>query len=186
MKLYNVDEAFELLKKYKITTHKESVRRWLREGKIKGVAPTAKRNGWTIKEEDLYHFIHSRLPDHMPLESLHHDETNEIHQQIENKIRAEIWWILVHKNIFEDYLEIRKKDVQEAMKHLRMSKEFEVEAWSIISRHKRGYQTPRVPYILDAFLFENERVLMDDNYEILKEKIMFALIEHLRKKRVSK
>ena len=38
MKTYNVDEAFEILKENKTTTHKESIRRWLRTGVMKGVA----------------------------------------------------------------------------------------------------------------------------------------------------
>ena|SRR5690625_1649322 len=185
MKTYNVDEAFSILKKYKITTHKESVRRWLREGKIKGKAPTVKRDGWTIKEGDLYQFIRSKIPEPVPLESVQPDEMNDI-QQIENKIRQDIWWELVYKNIYEDYLIIKKRDIKDAINHLRMSKEFETYIWDIVSQHKRGYQTPRVFFILNAFLFKDERVEMDENYGILKEKIIFALIEHLRKKRVNK
>lgn len=34
MDTYSVDEAFELLKIYKITSHKESERRWLRSGPL--------------------------------------------------------------------------------------------------------------------------------------------------------
>ena len=49
----NVDEAFEILKEYKITTHKESVRRWLREGYIQTNSPVSKKEGWRIKQSDV-------------------------------------------------------------------------------------------------------------------------------------
>jgi len=51
--LSNVDEAFEILKEYKITTHKESVRRWLREGYIQTNSPVSKKEGWRIKQSDV-------------------------------------------------------------------------------------------------------------------------------------
>ncbi|WP_267900376.1 hypothetical protein [Lentibacillus cibarius] len=43
--MYNVEDAFSLLKTYKITTHMESVRRWLREGTIKGIPPKSRKEG---------------------------------------------------------------------------------------------------------------------------------------------
>jgi len=64
-----------------------------------------------------------------------------------------------------------------------MSKEFERYIWRAVSNHKRGYKTPRIPYLLDAFLFDGERILMNANFEETEEKILFALIEHLRLKR---
>lgn len=63
MKTYTVDEAFEILKANKITKHKESVRRWLRQGVIKGIAPISKKEGWTITENELHKFMQQRLPD---------------------------------------------------------------------------------------------------------------------------
>ena len=41
MRHFNVNEAFQLLQKNKITTNEESVRRWLRQGVIKGIPPTS-------------------------------------------------------------------------------------------------------------------------------------------------
>jgi hypothetical protein len=61
-KLYTLNETFDVLKKYKITTHKESVRRWLREGALVGIQPTSKKSGWRVREEDLNQFIQKKLP----------------------------------------------------------------------------------------------------------------------------
>lgn len=60
--MYSIETAFELLKSYKITSHKESVRRWLREGKIKGIPPASRKEGWMIKKENLLVFIRARMP----------------------------------------------------------------------------------------------------------------------------
>ncbi|MFC7063597.1 zincin-like metallopeptidase domain-containing protein [Halobacillus seohaensis] len=47
----------KVLAEYKITTHKESVRRWLRNGTLKGTAPTSRKEGWKISESNLKAFI---------------------------------------------------------------------------------------------------------------------------------
>ena len=180
LKHYNVEEAFQVLKQNKITTNKESVRRWLREGTIKGITPASRKSGWLIREDNLYSFIYSRLPDDRFEPSCY--TTNDVNEIDKEKIRAEMWWEIARKNIFEDFLEIKKTQVQDCIQHKRYSKAFERYAWDTISKHKRGYQTPRVPYLLDAFLFNGNRIKMNDNYELLQEKILYALIEHLRKR----
>jgi hypothetical protein len=57
MKMYSVDEAFERLKHYKITTHKESVRRWLRQGVIEAKPPASRKVGWMIPEEAISYLL---------------------------------------------------------------------------------------------------------------------------------
>lgn len=43
---------------------KESVKRWLRQGKLLGQKNGGpKKNGWIIQEEDLHAFIKERVPD---------------------------------------------------------------------------------------------------------------------------
>ena len=42
MTTYSVNEVFERLKALKITSHEESVRRWLRTGKLKGYQSSKK------------------------------------------------------------------------------------------------------------------------------------------------
>jgi len=64
VKFYSVDEAFSILQHNKITFNKESLKRWLRQGKLmgeKGGGP--KKNGWIIQEEDLRALIKERVPE---------------------------------------------------------------------------------------------------------------------------
>lgn len=85
-----------------------------------------------------------------------------------NKIREEMWWELVSKNIFEGFFDLNKKHVQDCVEHLIMSKEFENYVWEKVSQHKMGYATARVNYLLDAFQYDDERILMNRNYEVLE------------------
>ncbi|WP_240378137.1 hypothetical protein [Bacillus piscicola] len=183
MKMYSVEEAFEILKAYKITTHMESVRRWLRNGTIQGEAPLSRKEGWRISEDALYSFIRDRTPD-QAFDS--NKTTNVVKEEIKEKARAEMWWEIVRKNIFEDYIELKKTRLQECVQHKGYSKAFEKQLWEEVSQHTRGYSTPRIPYLLDAFLYNNERILMEQDFEEKEECILFALLEHVRKKRTQK
>lgn len=60
---------------------------------------------------------------------------------------------------------------------------FKKEDWETIIQHKRGYARPRIPYLLDAFLFDGKRIKLDQRYELFEEKILYTLIEHLRKEK---
>lgn len=51
-----VKEAFEILKKEGVTSHIESVRRWIRTGELKAFKSSSKK-GYNIKEEELQRFI---------------------------------------------------------------------------------------------------------------------------------
>lgn len=158
-----------------------SVRRWLRQGLIKGVPPASRKEGWQIKENDLLTFIKSRSPEKDAL----FNTTNNVSEVDRKRIRSEMWWEMANKLIFEGFIEPKKKQVQECVEHKGHSKEFEKYVWEHVSTHKRGYATPRIPYLLDAFLFDDNRILMDENYEMIEEKILYALIEYLRKKKAS-
>ena len=61
-KLYTVNEAFEVLKEHEVITNIEVLRRWLRQGKIEGIAPTTRKKGWMITQAG----IDKCLADHMP------------------------------------------------------------------------------------------------------------------------
>src|SRR5690625_6541383 len=78
MKTFNVDEAFEILKSNKITTHKESVRRWLRQGVIKGIAPKTRKEGWKVHENELQAFIKQRLPNHVTTSVVRESNTTNV------------------------------------------------------------------------------------------------------------
>lgn len=45
-RLYTVNELFDVLNFYKITSNIESVRRWYRRGEIKGIEPTSRNSYW--------------------------------------------------------------------------------------------------------------------------------------------
>ena len=61
MTIYSVNEVFKQLKALKITSNEESVRRWLRTGKLKGYQ-NSKKQGWQITDKDLQQFIDERMP----------------------------------------------------------------------------------------------------------------------------
>src|SRR5699024_10101880 len=168
---------FTLLKGYKITTNKESVRRWLRQGDIKGVRPKSRKEGWLIPEKNLFDFIHNRLPNSVYLSV---NTTNDVNEVNKEAIRTEMWWELAKKFIFEGYIEPKKTQIQECIQHNGQSKELESYVWNAISKHKMGYARPHIPYLLDAFLFDGKRIKLDQQYELFEEKILYALIEHLR------
>lgn len=193
--MYSVDEAFELLKAYKITTHKESVRRWLRQGVIKGIAPSSRKEGWLIPKEALDDFLQQRLPnsyttivltDESPKNKSNvvkeSDSDTRIVDEEERKerIRADMWRELANKNIWEGYVELKKTRIHECIQHRRYSKKLEVEVWQRCVANSRAYKKPRVSYLLEAFGFEGKRLLLDKNFEDLEEQVIFAIIEHVR------
>lgn len=181
--LYTVQEAFKLLQEYKITSHKESVRRWLREGKIKGISPKTRKEGWMIEERDLLDFVQSRMPNSLIVETP--NTTFDVKEIDPREIRETMWWELVSKNIFEGMLEVKKTQVRDCITHLRLSKEFEAYAWNAIKTHKRGYAAPRIPYLLEAALFEDQRIVLNTTYETKEEQILFGVLEYIRKQRVN-
>jgi predicted site-specific integrase-resolvase len=58
--MLNLREAFIALKMYNITHSEQVLRRWLREGKIKGIRPENRKEGWLIDHDDLERFIQRR------------------------------------------------------------------------------------------------------------------------------
>lgn len=180
MKQYTVPEAFELLRKNKITSHEESVRRWLRQGIIRGIPPETRKDGWRIREHDLYVFIQARLPENIP----YNDSYTTTDAKDEENIRADMWWELARKYIFEGAIEPKRKQIRTCAEHKHYSPALEQDAWSIISQHKMGHAKPHIPYLLDAFLFNGKRIRMDENYESREESILYALLEHVRKEKV--
>lgn len=183
MKIYNVDEAFEILKVNKITTNKESVRRWLRQGVIKGNAPTSRKEGWTITENELNEFIQQRLPEfYTTIVVKEINETNVAKDEIKEQIRAEMWLELASKNFWEGYIELKKSFIRECIQHRHYSKELEEKVWKSCEANSKGYSKPRISYLLEAFAFDGQRILMDKNFESLEEQIIFPMIEYVRQK----
>lgn len=183
--MYTVDEAFEILERNKITTSKESVRRWLREGVIKANPPATRKQGWRISEDALNRFIAERLPEGISKEAgdtfLY---TADDLKAAEERGRAEMWNRVAGKWLWEGHLEIKRKMLRDAIEHRRYSKEFEAIVWQRILANSKGYSKPRVFYLIDAFLFENDRVLFDPDFGgrgNLEESIIFAILEKVRR-----
>ena len=188
MTTYSVKEVFKRLKSLKITSNEESVRRWLRTGKLKGYQ-NSKKEGWRVREEDLQRFIDERMPDFnktfivknsTPAE----DSVNTAFVLLEEAIREQMWYEIVHRNIFEGLVEIKKSRLKECIDFKHYSKDFFSYCWNQLNQKHLGCIVPRVPYLLDSFLYDSQKIKMDDNYEMLEEQVIFALIEYLRGKKV--
>ncbi len=179
MREYNVEQALEKLKLYKITTHKESLRRWLRNGTIKGIAPASRKKGWRIKEQDLWTFIEQRMPE----EGIQNPFTTNVVKGGDDRefYRSEMWWEMARKNLFEGTIEVQKSDIHACMKAKNYSDKFEEYVWKRINEHT-WQAKPRIFYLHDAFLFNSQRIRMDPTFKQAKEQILYALVEHLRKK----
>ncbi|PLS15925.1 hypothetical protein CVD28_19895 [Bacillus sp. M6-12] len=184
MKMYTVDEVFNLLKSYKITTHKESVRRWLRQGIIKGIKPASRKEGWLIPKDSLDEFIKKRMPNEFNTTIIANktEKSNTTFdvKKIEEQARTKMWIELANKNIWEGYIELKKTRIHECIQHRRYSKDLEAAVWKACLENSRGYSKPRIFYLLEAFGFGRKRLLLDKNFESLEEQIIFSLIEHIR------
>ncbi|MCM3576279.1 helix-turn-helix domain-containing protein [Mesobacillus subterraneus] len=189
MEIYNVDEAFEVLKANKLTTHKESVRRWLRQGLIKGIPPTSRKEGWKISAESLNEFMKKRLPE-IPTKDVVKEKpevyVSKSDQEIEEDVRASIWLELANKHIWEGFIEIKKTQIRDCIKHRRYSSKLEEAVWKACLENSRAYSKPRVFYLLGAFGFDRKRISMDTNFGDIEEQIIFPIIEYVRKKQLQK
>lgn len=181
MKEYSAEEVFEVLKDYKITSHIESVRRWLRQGALEGIAPTSRKEGWKVTQESLDRFLEERLPSQFT--TVVEKEKTEPNATIvvkEEEIRAAMWIELARKNIWEGHLDIKKKALQACMQHRKYSKDLEEKVWQAFLANSKAYKHPRVFYLLEAFAFDGKRLLLDKSFHSLEEQILFSVIEYVR------
>lgn len=185
---YTVDKAFRILKDLKMTSNEESVRRWLRQGVIKGISPISRKEGWRFPKEALDAFIKERLPESYTMNVATNNNTTNVSKEkgIEEQTREKMWLELAKKNIFEGSIEIKKTRVHDCIEHLGFSNDLEETVWDACQKNKRGYSKPRVPYLLEAFGFDNKRLLLDTKYEDLEEQVIFAIIEYVRKQLVER
>lgn len=181
MDMYTVDDVFEQLKAYKITTHKESVRRWLRQGIIQGISPASRKEGWLIPKESLEAFLKERLPVFQdPTEKDAPPNTTDVVKEVKEQARVEMWLELANKNIWEGYVEIKKSRVHECIVHRGYSKTLETAVWEACVTNSRAYKKPRVSYLLDAFGFDRQRLLLDQDFADREEQVIFAIIDYVR------
>lgn len=95
-RVYTVNETFDVLKRNKITSNIESVRRWLRGGTIKGIAPVSRKEGWKVTQTALDAFLAERLPDAFNTTTVANenalDEVEKLREQLhdsrENELRV--------------------------------------------------------------------------------------------------
>ena len=185
-KLYTVNEAFEVLKEHEVITNIEVLRRWLRQGKIEGIAPTTRKKGWMITQDA----IDKCLVDYMPAAAYEKafNTTPKWDAVVLDKdtVRTEMWWELVHKNIWEDYVPIKKQYLKEAAEHCKYSNELVEIVWERITSdsNRRGYsKQPRILYLLEAFLFEGQCLLLDKKFASKHEQVVYAIFEYVLKNR---
>lgn len=199
--MYTIDQAFEILAAYRVTTHKETVRNWVRKGIIQAEPLESRKKGYRVSEESLRTFLSSRLPEGWerfgPLaenqeQPIGRDDDKDVprytEQEVEaikEQVREEMWFKLMDKFIFERYFVLKKSDIKAAIQYRRHSKDFEDFVWERCSKHKFGFATPRVKYLFGYFEFEGERIPFDRDFGDLDEQIIYALIERIRVKRVS-
>lgn len=198
--MYTIDEAFEILLQNKITTNEETVRNWVRKGVIQAEPLESRKKGYRISEEALKQFISKRMPkgwtfyapmsiDPEQYTGKHEDESPypiEIEvTAIKEQAREEMWYELLDKFVFQDYFVLKKSDIKAAVEHMRYSKEFEKEVWERCREHTWGHTTPRVPYLLEFFMFEGERVPFDKDFSGMDEQIIHALVEKIRLDKVN-
>ncbi|MEW8968918.1 MULTISPECIES: helix-turn-helix domain-containing protein [Exiguobacterium] len=199
--MYTIDEAFEILSKNKLTTHKETVRNWVRKGVIQEEPLESRKKGYRISEEALEQFIKERMPEGWELypesvtgearDVIKNEEEASYHvevdvEAIKEQVREEMWYEMLGKFVFEDYFVLKQSEVKAAVEHMRHSKEFGAEVWDRCSKHTWGYATPRVPSLLDYFMFEGERIPFNKDFAGRDEQIIQALIEKIRLDKVKR
>lgn len=193
-RIYTIHETFDVLKTYKITSNIESVRRWLRQGKIEGIAPTSRKEGWKVTQEALDRFLAQRLPDRMISsadEPTISNTTNDAKENIETiigldeeEIRANMWYQITRKNIWEGYIQIKKAALKQAAEHRHYSPVFIEEVWERCITNSSAYKQPRIAYLLDAFSFEGQRIKFDTAFESKEEQVIYAICEYVKNSKV--
>lgn len=64
----SVSEAVAMLGEYRIHHSEQMLRRWLRQGRIQGVPPTSRKEGWRIPVEEVWHLIMAPAMEGTPYE----------------------------------------------------------------------------------------------------------------------
>lgn len=104
-------------------------------------------------------------------------------EAIKEQGRIEMWNRVAGRWLWEGHLEITRTMIRNAIEHRGHSKEFGQFVWERYLKDSAPRKRPRVLYLVDAFLFEGERVPFDQDFGIKEEQIMHALIEHVRVKK---
>lgn len=186
-RFYTVHETFDVLKANKITSNIESVRRWLRQGEIEGVAPTSRKEGWKVTHKALARFLAERLPDGMTF-TRENEPTNDVKENNEiivaldeEEIRANMWFEVTGKNIWEGYVQVKKSTLKQAAEHRQYAPALVEKVWERCVANSSSYKQPRVNYLLEAFSFEGQRLKLDTTFISKEEQIIYALFDYVKK-----
>lgn len=180
-RIYTVNEAFVVLKANKITSNIESVRRWLRNGDIEGIAPTSRKDGWKVTHAALERFLAERLPESViTTNDVKEDNATSVVIDTET-VRAQMWYEITRKNIWEDYVPIKKAALKAAAEHRQYSQALVDEVWERCIANSKAYKQPRVSYLLDAFSFEGQRLKFDMDFATKEEQAVYAIFEYVKK-----
>lgn len=77
-RLLNTEEALKILKDCYITDSVQTLRKWIREGKIIATGSPYKQEGYTIREEDLKAFIEEERPGLLDILRVYHHVNDRI------------------------------------------------------------------------------------------------------------
>ncbi|AOM07581.1 helix-turn-helix domain-containing protein [Bacillus cereus] len=75
---FNTEEVLRILKDCYITDSVQTLRKWIREGRIIASGSPYKQEGYTIKEEDLIEFIEAERPGFLDILKVYHQINDEI------------------------------------------------------------------------------------------------------------
>jgi predicted DNA-binding protein len=162
----------------------------IREGAGRKAIGITKKVSITLNEETWEKLEQTKHDENISQSSIlrsiienHYRPVEKIDQQRETKekVRAELWLELIKMNIFESYVDIKESDIKECIKHWKYPNELKVEVWQRCKDNSKeqGYKKFGVKYLLGAFLFEGNRLLLDKNFESLKEQIIFSIIRYV-------
>ena len=105
----------------------------------------------------------------------------EEHYQHQEDTRSKMWWELIKKNVFEGYIEIKESQVKECIQHWKYPNELKAEVWKRCKENSKeqGYKKVGVKLLLDAFLFEGNRLQLDKSFASIEEQIIFSIIRYV-------
>jgi hypothetical protein len=84
-----VKEALDLLKSEGVSVSDHMIRRWLREGKLKGKRPKNRKEGWRVDQKHLIQFIQSKKSQDSQTSTIHIYEAYEVLKKERDTLLAE-------------------------------------------------------------------------------------------------
>ncbi|HDR4577985.1 TPA: helix-turn-helix domain-containing protein [Bacillus cereus] len=164
---YNVNEALEILKSYDITSSRQMITRWLREGKIVGEVSVNRREGWRIHEKDLEDFIERMKPGLRKLFFRNEELQSELHDLREKvstlEQKEKVFPIANNVHISEDcreQLQLSHKQSELLLEHV----------GSLIKENQKLQEKNEALQKEKYILIEDKMRLIDENKELSLQK----------------